>query len=112
MFEIIRRIWKTGVVTQEPLALAAPQRYRGKLIIDQADCSGCGRCESICPTGAIRLQPEPGGHKTGGHKIAVSYGKCVFCGLCSEICSGGAISQSQEYRMATRQKSELLQYGG
>ena len=107
MFEIIKRIWKTGVVTQEPLALAAPPRYRGKLIIDQAECSGCGRCESICPTGAIQLQPAP-----GGHKIAVSYGKCVFCGLCSEICSGGAISQSQEYRMATRQKSELLQYGG
>lgn len=112
MFEIIRRIWQTGVVTQEPLALAAPPRYRGKLIIDQTDCSGCGRCESICPAGAIRLQPESDSHKTGGQRIEVSYGKCVFCGLCAEVCPDGVIKQSQDYRLATRQKSELLQYGG
>ena len=112
MFEIIQRIWKTGVVTQQPLALAAPPRYRGKLIIGQADCSGCGQCVSICPTGAIRLQPEPGGLKTGGQSIEVSYGKCVFCGRCSEVCPSGVISQSQDYRMATRQKNGLLQHGG
>ena len=47
MFEIIRRIWQTGVVTQEPLALAAPPRYRGKLIIDQTDCSGCEKKKRI-----------------------------------------------------------------
>lgn len=47
MFEIIRRIWQTGLVTQEPLALAAPPRYRGKLIIDQTDCSGCGDRKSV-----------------------------------------------------------------
>lgn len=95
MFEIIRRIWQTGVVTQEPLALAAPPRYRGKLIIDQTDCSGCSRCESICPAGAIRLQPESDSHKTGGQRIEVSYGKCVFCGLCAEACPDGIIEQSR-----------------
>ena len=107
MFEIIRRIWKTGVVTQEPLALAAPPRYRGRLLFGQSGCSDCSRCEAVCPTGAIHIQQESDGRKTNVQKIEVSYGKCIFCGLCAEECPEGIINLSQDYHLATKNKSEL-----
>ena len=104
MFEIIRRIWRTGVVTQAPLLEAAPKRYRGKLSFQQVGCTGCGSCADVCPAGAIRIQPE-----TAGHAIEVSYGKCIFCGLCAEVCPADIISLSQDYHLATKVKAELLQ---
>lgn len=104
MFEIIRRIWKTGLVTQDPLLTAAPPRYRGKLCLQQSDCTGCGRCVEACPTGAIQLQRE-----TLVDKLSVSYEKCIFCGLCAEACTEGVITLSQDYHLATKKKSELIQ---
>jgi ferredoxin len=47
----------------------------------ESECTGCGNCGEVCPTGAI----EP------GHPPAFDLDRCVGCMCCSEICPAGAI---------------------
>jgi NADH-quinone oxidoreductase subunit F len=46
-------------------------------------CTGCGRCVSACPTGAIT------GPRSDPHNIDQS--KCIKCRACYEICKFNAI---------------------
>jgi ferredoxin len=45
-------------------------------------CVRCGKCQRICPMGAIRL---------GDHSAAIDLKKCIRCYCCHEMCSDGAI---------------------
>ena len=44
-------------------------------------CKGCGTCETVCPTGAIRVD------KTAW----IDEDRCVGCGRCAEACPAKAI---------------------
>lgn len=55
--------------------------YRSR--IDKQICVGCGECESICPTGAIKEQDDL-------YRIVEK--KCIGCGLCVKRCAVEAIS--------------------
>jgi len=75
-------------------------RYRGFHQNDIEKCIGCGACESICETGAIRMVPVEGVEtKEGdsGLRPEVDYGRCCFCALCVDICSTGSLTLSNEY---------------
>lgn len=50
-----------------------------KARIDYEKCVGCGKCDEICPQGAIKY-----------HKVKVI--RCIGCGKCEKVCSKGAIS--------------------
>lgn len=54
--------------------------------IDQELCTGCNRCNEVCPTSAISVSPEKG-------KAEINYDFCTFCGQCVQICSA-----YQEYK--------------
>jgi len=79
-------------------AKAAAPMSRGRVVtealvseVNRLLCSGCGRCLSICPFGAIdwtdlRVAPE----RT--RKVAaVNPTECKGCGLCAASCLSGAI---------------------
>jgi ferredoxin len=55
------------------------------IIIDDELCTGCGRCEDICDTGAIRI------NKTTLKAEFDKY-RCAECGACIDECMKGAIS--------------------
>jgi ferredoxin len=55
-----------------------------KASVNQDSCTGCGECESTCPTSAITL--------TDG-KAKVDEDTCVECGACVTGCPASAISQ-------------------
>lgn len=52
-------------------------------IVDKADCCGCTACESICPKGAIVMQPD----LMGFLYPEIDYDLCVNCGLCEKVCA-------------------------
>ena len=68
------------------------------MIIRQELCVGCGRCQPLCPTAAIRYE---------GTKSIVHQDICYECGTClrSAICPVSAIAESSnayEYPRALR----------
>lgn len=63
------------------------RRSKGKQIIIEPWCIGCGRCAQNCPYGNINMHPfetvEP--DAMTGKKVAVTQWKATVCDLCSDI---------------------------
>jgi Ni,Fe-hydrogenase III small subunit/ferredoxin len=80
-----------------------PDRFRGLPVIDEARCpDGCEACVEACPTGALKRE---------GGALQVDLGRCLFCTDCTQACPEGAVVHSQEYRLATRTREELVARG-
>jgi len=77
-----------------------PDRYRGCPKIARDKCrNGCAGCSAVCPTDAIR---------TANGSCTVDLGRCLFCAECTAACPAGAIQFTQDYRMATRAREDLV----
>jgi Ni,Fe-hydrogenase III small subunit/formate hydrogenlyase subunit 6/NADH:ubiquinone oxidoreductase subunit I len=78
---------------------ALPDHYRGLPVVDTSRCpDGCRDCAEACPTDAICLD----------RGFRLDLGRCLFCTECVEACPEGAIRHSQEYRLATRKREDLV----
>ena len=104
MLRIIRERLRQGHRTTpfprgEPPAL--PARFRGLPVIDQSRCTdGCTACMDACPTGALARGSD--------NLLRIDLGKCLFCGDCTAACPTGAISFSSDYRLAARNREDLV----
>jgi ferredoxin len=49
------------------------------IVRDEAKCTHCGACVTICPAQAFRLEPRT-------RKVLFDQDKCVVCGLCVKAC--------------------------
>jgi len=79
---------------------ALPDRFRGRPQLDEAKCvAGCSACVEACPTDAIAMD---------GGGLRMDLGRCLFCTDCVDACPDGAIAYTQEYRLATRNRSDLV----
>ncbi len=77
-------------------APALPARFRGRPVLHRDLCpSGCMHCVSVCPVGAISAE-------------GIALGKGLFCGECQRECPNHAIEFTPEYRLATRQRDDLV----
>jgi Ni,Fe-hydrogenase III small subunit/ferredoxin len=80
-----------------------PERFRGRPLIDAAKCpDDCALCAEACPTKAI----------TVNGKVQVDLGRCLFCTDCAQACPNGAVSYSQDYRLATSSRQDLVVAAG
>jgi Ni,Fe-hydrogenase III small subunit/formate hydrogenlyase subunit 6/NADH:ubiquinone oxidoreductase subunit I len=80
-----------------------PGRFRGRPRVDEARCrSGCSVCADVCPTDAIRID---------GGGVQIDLGRCLFCTDCVEACPPGAITYTQDHRLATRTRQDLVLAG-
>lgn len=101
MIKILRARWRQGHRTLlfPPTTAVLPARFRGRPVVDAERCGeGCRQCAEACPTGAITLAPNP----------AVDLGKCLFCTDCTTACPSGALSYGQDYRLAARERGDLV----
>ena len=80
-----------------------PDRFRGLPIVDSSQCAvGCHDCAEACPTSAISI------NDTG---VRLDLGRCLFCSDCTQACPEGSIRYTQEYRLATRRRADLVLQG-
>jgi Ni,Fe-hydrogenase III small subunit/ferredoxin len=85
---------------QEP---TLPERIRGLPVIDSSRCPvGCRDCAEACPTDAITVD-EKG--------VRLDLGRCLFCTDCQQACPEGALQYTQEYRLTTRARDDLILAG-
>jgi Ni,Fe-hydrogenase III small subunit/NAD-dependent dihydropyrimidine dehydrogenase PreA subunit len=90
---------RTTPFPADPLDM--PERFRGRPVVDPSRCrDGCRACVDACPTAAISSDP-----------LRIDLGACLFCGLCEEACPVGAVSYTRDYRLAVRQRAELVVSG-
>jgi NAD-dependent dihydropyrimidine dehydrogenase PreA subunit len=52
--------------------------------ISENTCTGCGTCQDVCPTEAIKM--------TEGRAVITL--DCIDCGSCPRVCPEGAIKQA------------------
>ena len=78
---------------------ALPEHFRGRPSIDASKCpDGCSRCADACPTQAIDVRDG----------IRIDLGRCIFCTDCARACPEDALQYSQDYRLAVRQRADLV----
>ena len=61
-------------------------------------CEGCGACESVCPFGAIEVDPEK-------RKAVVHNALCKGCGACAASCRSSAVNL---HGFSNRQIMEMI----
>jgi Ni,Fe-hydrogenase III small subunit/Pyruvate/2-oxoacid:ferredoxin oxidoreductase delta subunit len=104
VFDTIAHRFKRGCETlsyPDGPTPALPDRYVGALKVDAIKCvEGCAACVAVCPTQAIE--------RPAGKPVALDLGRCVFCAACVETCPEGAITPTGDYRMAVRNREDLV----
>lgn len=103
MLNILRERWhqkhRTLAYPAEPPA-PLPERFRGLPVIEREKCpDNCRECVDACPTDAVSLDAG---------KLKLDLGRCLFCTDCMDACPEGAIRYSQDYRLATSRREDLV----
>jgi Ni,Fe-hydrogenase III small subunit/NAD-dependent dihydropyrimidine dehydrogenase PreA subunit len=77
-----------------------PDHFRGVPRVDPTRCpDGCKACAEACPTDALRLH---------GQTASLDLGRCLFCTECETACPEGTIRFGSDYRLATRDRTDLM----
>ena len=77
-----------------------PERFCGRPVIEQTKCSkDCKLCIEICPVSALKKERNI---------LSIDLGKCLFCSQCANTCPENAIKFSNDYRLATRTRTDLI----
>jgi NADH-quinone oxidoreductase subunit I len=114
----IRYMFKPVVTVRYPrLRLDIPQGFRGPVELltnpetGAHNCSSCGTCARICPSGVITVQggkKKPAAEGTEAAKapedlfaitdaFIIDFSRCSLCGLCVESCPRKALAFSHMY---------------
>lgn len=77
------------------------ERFRGRIVCDDANCIYCTLCEKKCPADAIRVNRT---NKTW----ELDAFRCIICGECVSVCPKKCITMNNERRSAALEKEFIL----
>ena len=111
--EMFQSAFRRRVTEKYPFGPAhVAERFRGKLEIDPAKCTGCKICEIVCPASVVSMVAI-GTRKVGEREIEVQrpvfdlFG-CISCGQCVDDCKFGALSLTKDFELATNDKDSMI----
>ena len=70
-----------------------PEGYRGRVVIREENCRGCGLCVRDCPAFALELEREG----RDAYRLIYHPERCAYCGQCELSCNFDAIYLSNEF---------------
>ena len=86
--------------------------YKGRHILFLDKCTGCQLCSIACENIAqcIEMVPVDGQWPVNRKGIfpQIDFGNCVFCGFCVDACPFYAIYMTDDYELASTDKSSLI----
>lgn len=106
-------ITKPATVMYPVERLAPPERFRGRMRYEPADCTLCGLCQRDCPADVIkvirkRVEREDGTKELTGH-LEFEMDRCVFCGQCEYSCNKGSITFTREFELAQGDRAMFME---
>lgn len=94
------------------------ERFRGEVVMPHDHdnthrCTGCQKCEIVCPNGSIEIiwdrqpDPETGKKKKEIDQFIYHFGMCTMCSLCIEVCPTDAIVWAQNFENSVYDRTQL-----
>ncbi|OKL48580.1 NADH-quinone oxidoreductase subunit I [Boudabousia liubingyangii] len=78
-------------------------------------CIGCELCAWACPADAILVEAAPNTPEAQyspgeryGRVYQINYLRCIFCGMCIEACPTRALTMSNDFELATHDRTSLI----
>jgi len=101
--EAIKALIKGPYTSKFPHKPHTPfERFRGRPKFNKEECTGCGACTQVCPSGALTMR-DVGDKRV----IEVRLDICIFCGQCQANClTEKGIALSQEFDFAVLEKRQ------
>lgn len=91
MLNLLKKIVKTGCVTEHYDSSTVPPQFRGEVKWEEGKCQVCQSCCKACPSQAILFRDG---------QLTIEHRACVFCGCCVAACEHSALAHTNEYRLA------------
>lgn len=115
----LRTFWRKKTTDRYPHARASDNwlpapGYRGDFALlsdrltGKVRCIACLQCQSICPSGCIRITPGGKGRERGPVAFYIDAGLCQYCWMCVEVCPVGAITMTPDYETAVDDARKLI----